>query len=118
MNRSEFADKFARLCLRVRASELDSNQAGRYNRSAGFVRRRGIVLPQPIENELHEQLERLDPSEREKVLEFARSLAASRPEGMSADALIQFSGTIDPSDLEAMSDAIESGCEQVDPDEW
>lgn len=75
-------------------------------------------MPQPIENELHQQLERLDPSEREKVLEFARSLAASHPKGVRGDALMQFSGTIDPGDLDTMSDAIESGCEQVDPDEW
>ncbi len=27
-------------------------------------------------------------------------------------------GSISPDDLQLMSDAIEAGCEQVDPDEW
>ena len=37
---------------------------------------------------------------------------------MSADALMKHVGCIDSSDGQAMRDAIETGCEQVNMDEW
>jgi hypothetical protein len=40
------------------------------------------------------------------------------PPGTPAADLLQFVGMIDAEDLKLMSDAIEEGCEQVDPDGW
>jgi type I restriction enzyme, R subunit len=57
------------------------------------------------------QVDRLDDSQRQPVLDFARRLMA--PEGTPGRELVRFAGTIDPADLEAMSRAIQEGCEAV-----
>lgn len=46
-----------------------------------------------------------------------KSLACT-PEGTPGYALLRFSGIITEEDAQAMGQAIEEGCEQVDIDEW
>jgi hypothetical protein len=59
------------------------------------------------------------PSElQHRVLEFARALAISEPRGLSGRQLLQFAGELTPEDSQLMRDAIEKGCEKVDPHEW
>jgi hypothetical protein len=62
-------------------------------------------------------LDRLPPELQRQVLEFARALAKLQPKGVHGRQL-QFAGTIEPGDLDAMSRAIEEGCEQVDVSGW
>jgi hypothetical protein len=50
------------------------------------------------------------------VLHFARDLVS--PKGTPGNDLLRFAGSIDPSDLEAMSQAIAEGCEKVDLNAW
>jgi hypothetical protein len=38
--------------------------------------------------------------------------------GIPGSELLSFAGTISPADLAAMSQAIEEGCERVDPHDW
>ncbi len=71
-----------------------------------------------IERELSTCLGRLPVERQRQVLEFARTLAAPPLQGVRGSTLLQFAGTIDESDLEAMSQAIEDGCERIDADEW
>ena len=71
-----------------------------------------------IEQELSTCLGRLPVEQQRQVLEFARNLTTSPLQGVRGSTLLQFSGTIDESDLEAMSQAIEDGCERIDADEW
>jgi len=52
------------------------------------------------------------------VLEFARALERKQLKGMHGKSLLPFAGTIPLADLEAMTQAIEAGCEQVDENEW
>jgi hypothetical protein len=58
------------------------------------------------------------PRSSAKVLDFARALAAKKREARSGEALNQFGGTIAREDLAQIAQAIEEGCEQVNPDEW
>ena len=46
-----------------------------------------------------------------------KSLACT-PEGTPGCELLRFSGIITEEDAQAMSQAIEEGCEQVNTDEW
>jgi hypothetical protein len=69
-----------------------------------------------LQKELLDQLDKLSPQKQRRVLEFARSL--SRPRGMTVDQLYAFAGSISPEDLKLMEEAIEEGCEQIEPDEW
>lgn len=71
-----------------------------------------------IENELSTCLGQLPVEQQRQVLEFARTLATRPIEGKRGSNLLQFAGTIEESDLEAMSQAIEDGCERIDADEW
>jgi hypothetical protein len=71
-----------------------------------------------IEQQLSVCLGRLPVEQQRQVLEFARTLTTPPLQGVHGSNLLQFAGTIDESDLEAMSQAIEDGCERIDADEW
>jgi len=65
-----------------------------------------------------EQLENLPDKLQHQVLEFARSLQISPSRGVHGSQLVQFAGLISPDDLNLIERSIESGCEQVDLNEW
>ncbi len=71
-----------------------------------------------MEKELLKQLEQLGPEEQRQVLDFARTLATCKQCGTPGESLIRFGGSIDAADLAIMAEAIEQGCERVNPDEW
>ncbi len=73
-------------------------------------------MTKTVKDEIIEQVERLDPPHQRKVLDFARRL--NEPAGTPGKNLLRFAGCIDPADLEAMSRAIEEGCEKIDPNAW
>ena len=71
-----------------------------------------------LEKALHEQLDRLPLEQQRQVLEFARALAMVEIRGVPGSALSRFAGTIEPEDLNAMTQAINEGCEEVNSNEW
>lgn len=71
-----------------------------------------------LEQELHQQLEHLPFGQQRQVLDFARALASARARGVAGSEMLRFAGTIDPGESEAMSQAIEEGCEKIDAHEW
>ena len=71
-----------------------------------------------MEKDLLKQLEQLGPEEQRQVLDFARRLATCKRGGTPGESLIRFGGAIDAADLAIIAEAIEEGCEQVNPDEW
>ncbi|MBI5506612.1 MAG: hypothetical protein HY899_17620 [Deltaproteobacteria bacterium] len=71
-----------------------------------------------LEKELREQLEHLAPARQREVLAYVRALAAQAATNRAPQELSRFVGSIEAADLEAMSDVIDAGCEQVDLDEW
>ena len=71
-----------------------------------------------MEKELLKQLEQLGPEEQRQVLDFARTLATCKKCGTPGESLVRFGGVIDAADLAIITETIEEGCEQVNPDEW
>lgn len=71
-----------------------------------------------IEKELREQLDKLLTAQQRQVLDFARTLATRKRRMASGRALSEFAGTIAKEDLAQIVQAIDEGCEQVNPDEW
>jgi len=71
-----------------------------------------------IQTELSNCLEKLPVDRQRQVLEFAQTLATSAIHGVRGADLLRFAGAIDKSDLDAMSHAIEDGCEGLDLNEW
>lgn len=76
------------------------------------------MIQPDIEEALRAQLERLEIEQQQQVLAFARSMAEQRPVGRAGEAYRAFAGTVAPEDLAQMEDAIEEGCERIDPNAW
>ena len=62
-----------------------------------------------IAEEITEAVNNLPPELQQKVLEYARGLESTTPQGLSGKELLQIMEniTISPEDLKAMSDAID-----------
>ncbi|MBI4530571.1 MAG: hypothetical protein HY709_03525 [Candidatus Latescibacteria bacterium] len=71
-----------------------------------------------IKQEIIQQLDHLPPELQRRVLDFAQALTFSLPKGMPGKQLLPFAGVIVADDVQAMAEAIEAGCEQVDRNEW
>lgn len=78
-----------------------------------------------LSGQIQAELSHLGPEGQQKVLDFVRSLngkkaGSSLPPGTPAAEFLRIAQSLDfsPEDLRQMSEAIEEGCGQVDPDEW
>jgi hypothetical protein len=71
---------------------------------------------QSIKVEIVKQVNRLPYKLQQRVLDFVKVL--SRQKGVPGKQLLHFAGTINSDDLQAMTKAIEDGCERVDVNEW
>ena len=76
------------------------------------------MIEASVKTEIAEQLDSLPYDLQRRVLDFARVLALSQPKGVPGKQLLDFAGAIKRDDLEAMTQAIEEGCERINPDEW
>jgi hypothetical protein len=76
------------------------------------------MIDAAIQSDLLREVEQLPPPLQRKVVDFAHTLAQSRPRGTPGKQLLEFAGTLSPEEAKAMMDAIEDGCERVDPNEW
>ena len=64
------------------------------------------------------ELEAISDDDQKRVLEFIESLKSSAKRGVPGKNLLRFAGAIPPDDLFVMQETIESGCEQVNLNEW
>ncbi len=71
-----------------------------------------------IMQNIAKQLNHLSPELQHQVLDFAQALAKSYPKGVPGKQLLRFSGVMGAEDVQAMTQAIEAGCERVDMNEW
>ncbi len=65
-----------------------------------------------------EQLVTLPDELQQQVLEFVQTLKASVRHGVSGKQLLRFAGFIPLDDLQRIRQAIDTGCAQVDLNEW
>jgi len=70
-----------------------------------------------LPSQIHSELDGLDAEKQRRVLEYVRTLRQSQ-KGMTGSELKQFVGILNTADARAMMDAIETGCEQVNLNEW
>ena len=76
-----------------------------------------MVAPS-FRKEIINQIDKLEPEQQRKVLDFARALASAKPRGIAGRDLVRFAGTIDAQDLHTMAQAIEQDCEKISAGEW
>jgi hypothetical protein len=71
-----------------------------------------------VQDLLLDEMKRLPPAMQRRVVDFARALADSIPEGVPGDTLLQFAGIMTPAEADEFLRGIEEDCERVDPNEW
>lgn len=71
-----------------------------------------------IKDRILEQLEILPEDLQERVLAFTISLVPDSPRGTPGEKLLRLVGTLSPEEARRMEEAIEEGCERVDPRDW
>lgn len=76
------------------------------------------MLDAAIQSDLLKEVEQLPPPLQRKVVAYAHSLSQARPQGTPGKQLLKFAGILSPEEAKAMMDAIEEGCERIDPNEW
>jgi hypothetical protein len=76
------------------------------------------MISPSIEQELHRHLALLPVAQQRQVLDFARILSITQPQGAKGSSLISFAGSIPAEELAQMRAAIEADCEQVDVHAW
>jgi hypothetical protein len=73
-------------------------------------------MTEGLQGQILEQISGLPREQQRQVLEFARTLSASR--GVPGKELLRFGGLIPKEELQRMNAAIEEGCERMDDDAW
>ena len=76
------------------------------------------MTPPSVQQEISKELERLPIELQQRVLEYTRALGGTKPEGQPGKELLRFAGLIDADTARTMLEAIEAGCERVDPNDW
>jgi hypothetical protein len=76
-----------------------------------------MIIP-GIEEELRRHLALLPIAQQHQVLDFARNLSLTHPQGVKGIALLSFAGAIPAEELAQIQAAIEADCEQVDTHGW
>lgn len=75
-------------------------------------------MSQILQSQIIEQIEQLSDEQQQITLEFIRSLNFAEKKGVPGTDLLRFAGAISLDDLRAMEEAITTGCERVDANEW
>jgi len=72
-------------------------------------------MSKAFENEILRNMEKLTAEQQEKALAYIKSLLGME---RASQNLLQFAGAIDKQSIHEMTDAIKSGCENIDKNEW
>ena len=75
------------------------------------------MIEPSVKDVLFRELGRLDEADRERVLEYARTLGRT-PRGVPGSSLLALAGSVSDSDMTEMEAAIEDGCEKANPGGW
>ena len=78
-----------------------------------------MTLPE-VREKILEDLEQLSPALQRRAFELVHKIKerSALPRGASREDLETLAGTLDSESAREMREAIEEGCEQVDPDAW
>ena len=75
-------------------------------------------MDSPIIKEIVKKVKTLPDNLQRQVLIFVDTLQDSSTRGTPGKGLLEFAGTISPEDLSLIQEAITSGCEQLDANDW
>jgi hypothetical protein len=71
-----------------------------------------------VKEQILGDLERLSPEMQARAAQLVHGLVSAAPRGVPGRDLLRFAGTIDAESIREMEEAIEDGCERIDPEAW
>ena len=71
-----------------------------------------------VKQQILSDLERLSPEMQARAAQLVHGLVEAAPKGIPGRDLLRFAGAIDAESIREMEEAIEDGCERVDPEVW
>ena len=77
-----------------------------------------VDVENAIVEKLIKQMNALPSNLQQQVLDYVQALRASTHLGVSGSQLLRFAGAIPSEEIDRLRQAIEEGCEQVEPYEW
>lgn len=75
------------------------------------------MIDPKVKQQILDDLEHLSPERQRQALELIHTLA-DEPQGTPLEDLLPFVGSLDAESAREMMEAIEEGCERVDPEAW
>jgi hypothetical protein len=76
------------------------------------------MVDSSLRDELLKEMEQLPPAMQRRVLDYARAMAESTPQGTPGRDLLKFAGIMTPTEADEFLRSIEEDCERVDPNDW
>ena len=71
-----------------------------------------------IKEQILNDLEQLSPDMQVRAAQLVHGLVSAAPRGVPGRNPLRFAGAIDTESVREMEEAIEDGCERIDPEEW
>jgi hypothetical protein len=76
------------------------------------------VIEPTVKERILRDLDQLSPELQHKAVRLVHQLVAPLPKGASIEDLMSLAGTLDDTSAREMIEAIEEGCERIDPRDW
>jgi hypothetical protein len=71
------------------------------------------MIEEKLKTELLERMDKLTPTMQKHVVEYAKSLVESSPQGTPGSELMKFAGIMTPEEAKEFLQAIEEDCERI-----
>lgn len=71
-----------------------------------------------VKEQILNDIEQLSPEMQARAAQLIHGLVEAGPRGISGRDLLPFAGAIDAESIREMEEAIEDGCERIDPEAW
>jgi hypothetical protein len=76
------------------------------------------VIEPTVKEQILKDLDRLSPELQRRALTLVHGLVDPFPKGASVEDLMSVAGILDDESAREMMEAIEEGCERIDPEDW
>jgi hypothetical protein len=76
------------------------------------------VIEPTVKERILRDLDQLSPELQHKAVQLVHQLVAPLPKGASIEDLMSLAGILDDASAREMIEAIEEGCERIDPRDW
>jgi hypothetical protein len=76
------------------------------------------VIEPTVKERILRDLDQLSPELQQRAVRLVHNLVDPLPRGASVENLMSLAGTLDDESAREMIEAIEEGCERIDPEDW